>query len=282
MKDNKIEPNYQIKCRDKLIDLRKTKIMGIINATPDSFFSGSRANYLDAIVEKTALLLNNGADIIDIGGVSTRPGADEVSEEEELERLIPAIQIIVKEFPNVILSVDTFRSNVVKLAVNEGASIINDISCGEYDVKMFETIAKLDVPYVLMHSRGTAKTMQNLTNYKNVVTDVIYELSVKITKLRALGVKDIIVDPGFGFAKTIEQNFKLLKNLSYFKVLDCPVLVGLSRKSMIYKSLNVSPEEALNGTTVLNTIATVNGAAILRVHDAKEAKEVVELVNKFY
>lgn len=279
MKDNKIIPNFQLKCKDKLLDLSKPLVMGILNITPDSFYEGSRMKSKDAILATVQTMLEEGASIIDIGGVSTRPGAATVSLEEELNRVIPAIDRIVDEFPDVIISVDTFRAEVASKAVRAGASIVNDVSGGRLDSKMFETIAELDVPYVLMHSRGDSKNMQSLTDYKNVVQDVISELSRDLQKLRSLGVKDIIIDPGFGFAKTIDQNYELLNELEHFKVLGCPLLVGVSRKSMIYKRLKISPEEALNGTTVLNTIGVTKGAKILRVHDVKEAMQVVGLTN---
>ena len=279
MKDNKIIPNFQLKCKDKLLDLSKPLVMGILNITPDSFYEGSRMKSKDAILATVQTMLEEGASIIDIGGVSTRPGAATVSLEEELNRVIPAIDRIVDEFPDVIISVDTFRAEVASKAVRAGASIVNDVSGGRLDSKMFETIAELDVPYVLMHSRGDSKNMQSLTDYKNVVQDVISELSRDLQKLRSLGVKDIIIDPGFGFAKTIDQNYELLNGLEHFKVLACPLLVGVSRKSMIYKRLKINSEEALNGTTVLNTIGVTKGAKILRVHDVKEAMQVVGLTN---
>ena len=279
MKDNKIIPNFQIKCKDKLLDLSKPLVMGILNVTPDSFYKGSRVKSIGVILATVQTMLEDGASIIDIGGVSTRPGADPVSMQEELNRIIPAINAIVDEFPGVIISVDTFRAEVASKAVKAGASIVNDVSGGRLDSKMFETIAELDVPYVLMHSRGDSKNMQSLTDYKNVVQDVISELSRDLQKLRSVGVKDVIIDPGFGFAKTIDQNYELLNGLEHFKVLGCPLLVGVSRKSMIYKRLKINPEEALNGTTVLNTIGVAKGAKILRVHDVKEAMQVVGLTN---
>ncbi len=276
-KDNKIAGNMMIKCADKLIDLSTPLVMGIVNITPDSFYAGSRVTEQAMLLSRIQTFISEGVDIVDIGAVSTRPGADDVSEELELERVQHALKMIVKQFPNVPISIDTFRSSVARMAVVEGAHIINDVSGGDRDPRMFDVVAQLNVPYILMHSRGDSKTMQELTEYEDVTMDVIRELSEKVTELRQKGVKDIIVDPGFGFAKTTEQNFKLLSELSLLEVLGCPVLAGISRKSMIYKTLNTSPLEALNGTSALNMTALMNGAKILRVHDVKKAREVVEL-----
>lgn len=252
-------------------------VMGILNITPDSFFSKSRMS-VDEVVESAANMLGLGAGIIDIGAYSTRPGAMEVGESEECDRLLPVVEILNKQLPQAILSVDTYRSNVARLSVMAGADIINDIGGGDLDPAMFETVAKLKVPYVLMHMRGTPQTMQQLTDYNDLITDVITDLSKKLNRLRELGVADVIIDPGFGFAKTIEQNFMLMKHLEAFDDLGCPTLVGISRKGMIWKTLGIHADEALNGTTVLNTIAVQKGASILRVHDVKEAIEVVKLV----
>lgn len=279
MKDNKIIRNFQLKCKDKLLDVSKPLVMGILNVSPDSFYEGSRVLSEGTVLSNVRTMLEDGASILDVGGVSTRPGADPVSLEEELSRVIPAIKIIVNHYPDIILSVDTFRSEVAAQAVRAGASIVNDVSGGRLDPKMFETVSKLDVPYILMHSRGDSKNMQSLTDYLDVVQDVITELSSDLQKLRSYGVKDVIIDPGFGFAKTINQNFELLNCLRHFNVLDCPLLIGVSRKSMIYKHLKICPDEALNGTTVLNTIGILNGANIVRVHDVKEASQAIELVN---
>ena len=276
-KDNKIAANSMIKCADKLIDLTYPLVMGIINVTPDSFYEGSRVGNNAILLSRIQTFISQGVDIVDIGAVSTRPGADEVSEAVELERIENAVLLIVQHFPDLIISVDTFRSSVARKAVKCGAHIINDVSGGSLDSEMFNTIAALNVPYILMHSRGTSKNMQELTNYENVTMDVVRELSEKLNQLRKLGVKDVIIDPGFGFAKTLEQNYKLLDEMDYFKVLGCPVLAGISRKSMIYNVLNSSSKEALNGTTALNMVALMKGAKILRVHDVKEAKEVVML-----
>ena len=219
----------------------------------------------------------DGADVIDVGGYSTRPGAKEISGGEELERVVNAIRIILKAFPESILSVDTFRSSIAKAAVMEGACMINDISGGELDEKMFDTVAYLQVPFVLMHMRGTPQTMSSLSQYDNLLKDITVYFHKKINRLHELGVNDIIIDPGFGFAKTVEQNFELLKNLNYLKILGKPILAGLSRKSTIWRTLETSPEESLNGTTVLNTVALLNGANLLRVHDVREAVECIRL-----
>jgi dihydropteroate synthase len=279
-KDNKIAANLMIKCGDKLIDLHQPLVMGIINVTPDSFYEGSRVQDDALLLSRIQSFISQGVGIVDVGAVSTRPGADEVSEAIEIERIENAVRLIANHFPSLIISVDTFRSTVARMAIQQGAHIVNDVSGGSLDKHMFETIAELNVPYILMHSRGNSQNMQDLTNYNNVTIDVIKELSEKVHMLRELGVKDIIIDPGFGFAKTLEQNFKLLNELALFSSLGCPILAGLSRKSMIYKSLNASPKDSLNGTTALNMVALLNGANILRVHDVKEAREVVELYLK--
>jgi dihydropteroate synthase len=279
-KDNKIAANLMIKCVDKLIDFHQPLVMGIINVTPDSFHEGSRVQDDALLLSRVQSFISQGVGIVDVGAVSTRPGAEEVSEDIEIERIENAVRLIAKHFPSLIISVDTFRSTVARKAIQQGAHIVNDVSGGSLDIHMFETIAELNVPYVLMHSRGNSQNMQDLTNYTNVTLDVIKELSEKVHVLRGLGVNDIIIDPGFGFAKTLEQNFKLLNELALFSSLGCPILVGLSRKSMIYKSLNASPKDSLNGTTALNMVALLNGANILRVHDVKEAREVVELYLK--
>jgi len=276
-KDNKNAGNMMIKCADKLIDLSTPLVMGIVNITPDSFYPGSRVTEQVKLLSRIQTFISEGVDIVDIGAVSTRPGAESVPEEIEMSRMKHALKLIVKHFPNILISVDTFRSSVARMAVGEGAHIINDVSGGDRDSRMFDVVAELNVPYILMHSRGESKTMQELTEYENVTLDVIRELSDKVLTMRQMGVKDVIVDPGFGFAKTTEQNFKLLAELSLLEVLGCPVLAGISRKSMIYKTFNVGPMEALNGTTALNMTALMNGSQILRVHDVKEAREVVVL-----
>ncbi len=267
-----------LNCRGKLIDLSVPKVMGIINVTADSFYDGGKTISEKEILKQAEKMLSDGATFLDIGGFSTRPGADEISETDEITRVVNATESILKIFPEALISVDTFRSEVAKNAVEAGAVIVNDVSGGNLDTKMYETVAKLNVPYVLMHMRGTPITMTKLTDYKNVTIDVIKDLSEKIALARAEGINDIIADPGFGFAKTREQSFQLLNNLELFKNLDIPILAGLSRKSMIYKTLDTSAENALNGTTALNTIALLKGASILRVHDVKEAVECVKLL----
>ncbi len=254
--------------------------MGILNLTPDSFYDGGRNNDSRSALNKAELMLTESADILDLGAYSSRPGADHISEVEELERLIPIVKAIVKEFPDAVLSIDTFRSEVAKAAINEGAHIINDISAGEMDKAMFETVAALRVPYILMHMRGTPQTMTGLTEYNDLITDVCYYFAAKIDQLKQLDVKDLIVDPGFGFAKTPEQSFELLKNLDYLKITGHPILAGLSRKSMIYKTLGTDADNALNGTIAANTIALMKGANILRVHDVKAAKEAIMIFEK--
>lgn len=252
--------------------------MGVINATPDSFYEKSRFYENQKQLEKKVTqMITDGADIIDIGGHSTRPGAEDISIQEETKRVKPVIQYIAKEFPEITISIDTFRAEVARMAVAEGAGIVNDISGGTLDAQMPKTVAELNVPYVLMHTRGTPQTMQQQAVYENVVTDVLLELQQRVTLFQEKGVRDIIIDPGFGFAKTAEQNFELMQHLEVFEVLEKLLLAGISRKSMIWKTLNVSSEEALNGTTFLNAIALSKGANILRVHDVKEAKEAVIL-----
>jgi dihydropteroate synthase len=268
--------------KGNLISLDSPLVMGILNVTPDSFFSESRSTTPDLISTKAEKMLNDGADILDIGGYSTRPGAAEVSEQEETERVLLATETILKEFPEAIISVDTFRSSVAKAGIEAGAAIINDVSGGLLDDEMFATVAKLRVPYILMHMRGTPQTMSKLTNYENLLAEVCAELEAQLAKLKVLGVADVVIDPGFGFAKTIAQNYEMLKNLSYFERFNLPILAGLSRKSMIYKTLESTAKDALNGTTALNMVALTQGAKILRVHDVKEAAETVKLFKQLY
>jgi len=251
--------------------------MGILNVTPDSFYAGSRVQEEEQLLLLAQQMVKDGADILDIGGYSTRPGAEDISPAQEIERVVSAIKFIKQALPNTLISIDTFRSSVATKAIEAGASLINDVSGGNLDPLMFETVAALKVPYILMHMRGTPQTMKSLAQYANVVTEVYQELRAKLSQLHQLGVTDVIIDPGFGFAKTIEHNFSLLKNLSYFQALGQPVLAGLSRKSMIYKTLDITPENALNGTTALHMIALQQGASLLRVHDVKAAKECVLL-----
>jgi len=268
---------FTLNCKGRLLIIDKPMVMGIINATPDSFYEGSRFNEVKGIVAQAEKMLDDGADIIDIGGQSTRPGSELISAEQELERVIPSIKAIVEKFPNSCISIDTFYAKVAKAAVNAGASIVNDISAGSMDDKMIGTIAALKIPYILTHMKGTPQTMQQNAVYENVTRDVLDFFIAKTNELKKAGIIDIIIDPGFGFAKTIDHNFELLKNLSVFSMLDRPILIGVSRKSTIYKTLGVNANDALNGTTVLNTVGLMNGASILRVHDVKEAKEAVTL-----
>ena len=277
MQNTGFSTNKTLNIRGRLVDLSQPIVMGILNITPDSFYDGGKYTTETSILKKTEKMLSEGASFLDVGGYSSRPGAEEISVEEELRRVIPAIKAIAKEFPAAMLSIDTFRSEVAKAAVLEGARMVNDISGGELDAAMFETVAHLQVPYILMHMRGNPKNMTNLADYTHLLKEVIDYLSSKIFQLHQLGLSDIIIDPGFGFAKKQEQNFELLNRLDLLKMLGKPLLVGLSRKSMIWKSLSITPEAALNGTTSLHTIALIKGANILRVHDVKEAMEVIRL-----
>lgn len=269
-----------INCKGKLINLSTPHVMGILNSTPDSFFDGGKYTTETAILSQTEKMLKEGATFIDVGGYSSRPGASSISEEQELQRVIPVIERLVKEFPTILISVDTFRSKVAKQAVNCGAVIVNDISGGKMDANMFDIVAKLQVPYIVMHMRGTPKNMQQNPTYENVTQSLISFFAEQISKLRQLKLNDIIIDVGFGFGKTITHNFELLKNLALFKNLDVPILAGISRKSMLYKTLDILPQEALNGTTVANTIALLNGANIIRVHDVKEAVQTIKIVEQ--
>ncbi len=269
---------FTLNCKGRLLVIDEPVVMGIINVTPDSFYSGSRQSSIDAVLKQADKMLAEGATILDIGGQSTRPGSEAISADTELQRVVPAIEAIVSRFPYSYISVDTYQAEVAAAAVAAGACIVNDISGGEMDAEMIETVALLRVPYIAMHIKGTPETMQQNAQYENVTREVLDYFIKKTEQCRIAGINDVIVDPGFGFAKTIQHNFTLLKDLSVFKILQKPVLVGLSRKATIYKTLGTSAEDALNGTTVLNTIALLNGANILRVHDVKEAKEVVKLI----
>lgn len=260
-----------------LVDCNEPKVAGILNVTPDSFFDGGRYSTIDKALKQTEKLIDEGVDFIDIGGQSTRPDSEFLSDETELSIVIPVIKAIKKEFPRVKLSIDTFWSKVAIESVNEGVGMINDISGGTLDNKMFETMGKLNVPYVLMHMRGTPQTMGNYTDYENLITDINYYFSKKISELRKFGVNDILLDPGFGFSKTLQQNYDLLKNIDKFKIFNLPLYIGISRKSMIYKCLETSAEDALIGTSALNLYALQKGAQILRVHDVKEAKQMIKL-----
>ncbi|WP_301703777.1 dihydropteroate synthase [uncultured Parabacteroides sp.] len=269
--------------RGTLTSLDTPLVMGILNVTPDSFYADSRKQTEAAVEERIQAILSEGGQIIDVGGYSSRPDAVEVSPEEEMERLAFALKILNAHYPDVALSVDTFRADVARRCVEEyGAAIINDISGGELDAEMFETVARLHVPYIMMHMRGTPQTMQQYTDYEDMMEDIMLYFARKVRQLRLLGVNDIILDPGFGFSKTVDQNYTLMSHLCEFKEFGLPLLVGVSRKSMIYKYLGGTPADSLNGTTVLNTIALLNGADILRVHDVKAAVEAVKLVSKTF
>ncbi len=274
-----LQPVKLINCRGRLIDLSRPLVMGIVNVTPDSFFQGSRFEGATEVVTRVATILEEGGSMVDVGGYSSRPGAVALTSREEGARLWPILEAIRESFPEVVLSLDTFRSEIARRAVEDfKVDIINDISGGDLDAAMFETVAGLQVPYVLMHMKGTPSTMQNNPVYRDVTGEVLGNLADKTRRLREAGANDIIVDPGFGFGKSLEHNFQLLKNLEQFKLFELPLLVGVSRKSMIYRCLGGDPGSALNGTTVLNTVALTKGANILRVHDVKEAVECVNLV----
>ena len=271
-------PTYSLNCSGKLLSLDAPKVMGILNATPDSFFAGSRKQTERELMERVQQILSEGGSIIDVGAYSTRPGAAVVSAEEEWQRLEQALRIVHREAPEAILSVDTFRADIARRCVETfGVSIVNDISGGDADAQMFDTVADLRVPYVLMHCQGTPQTMQQAPIYKNVTAEVITDLSRKVRQLSQRGARDIIIDPGFGFGKTLEHNYTLLRQLEDFRIFDLPLLVGISRKSMITRPLDITADEALNGTTALNAFALMKGANILRVHDVKAATEVVKL-----
>ncbi len=267
----------------KLLDLASPRVMGIINVTEDSFYSGSRYTGEGEIIEAAGRMLEEGADIIDIGGCSTRPGAPEVSEEAEKERVCRAVKLILGRYPDACISVDTYRSSVAGAAVSDsGAAIINDISGGEMDQGMIPLVIRLHVPYIMMHMQGTPRTMQNNPQYNDVVEDILFWFGQRIARLREGGVKDIILDPGFGFGKSAGHNFEMLRRFSEFRIAGLPLMAGLSRKSMIWRTLNVTPDEALTGTAALNMAALMNGASVLRVHDVREAREVITLFEKIY
>ncbi|KRD10129.1 dihydropteroate synthase [Flavobacterium sp. Root901] len=269
-----------INCKGELIDLSIPKVMGILNVTPNSFFDGGKYKNEDEIIPQVEKMLTEGAAFIDIGAYSSKPSAEFVSEQEEIDRIVPVVELILKHFPKALLSIDTFRAEVAKVSIESGAAIINDIAAGELDDKMFDVIEKYNVPYIMMHMRGNPQTMQSLTQYGDIIKEMLFYFSEKAAKARSLGINDLILDPGFGFAKTTDQNYEVMQKMELFNVLELPVLAGVSRKSMIYKTLNITPQEALNGTTFLNTIALTKGAKILRVHDVKEAVECVALFNK--
>lgn len=279
-KDTFLNRKSTLNCKGQLVDLNIPVVMAILNITPDSFYGNSRINTVDKALKTTETFINEGATFIDLGAYSSRPGAAEVSADEELNRLIPVVEGISKTFPQALISVDTFRAKVAEQAVLAGAHLVNDISAGNLDKAMFQTVAQLQVPYVMMHMKGTPQTMQQNPTYQEIVTEVSDYFSEKISTLTQLGVKDIIIDPGFGFAKTINHNYQLLQQLEALNLFNLPILVGFSRKSMITKVLDIDTENALNGTTVLNTAALLKGASILRVHDVKEAMECIRLIEE--
>lgn len=268
-----------INCAGKLVDLSTPKIMGILNVTPDSFYDGGVHNSDKKILKHVEKMLNDGAVFIDIGAYSSRPDGVNIDENEELNRVVPALELVNNKFPETIISIDTFRSKVAETCLNSGASIINDISAGEMDKKMMEIVGKYKVPYVMMHMKGNPQNMMNKINYDKMLKEIMQYFSKKINQAISHKINDIIIDPGFGFAKDVNQNFDLLNNMDILKILEKPMMVGISRKSMIYKSLQTNAKESLNGTTVLNTISLIKGASILRVHDVKEANECVKLIN---
>ena len=272
---------YSLNLNGRLIDLSSPVVMGISNCTPDSFFDGGAFTTEVTILRRASEIIREGGQFIDIGAMSTRPGAEEISLKEELKRLIPAVKVVKREFPDVALSVDTYRSEVVRMVYEEiGDFMVNDISGGTFDNHMFDTVAELSLPYILMHTSGRSDTMQNNPVYEDVLKEVIYFLSSQVQKLKQSGVADIVIDPGFGFGKTADHNFELLNRLDAFRIFELPLLVGLSRKAMIWRELKLTPHESLNGTTVLNTIALAGGCDILRVHDVREALEAINLVDK--
>ena len=277
-KDTFLNGKKTLNVKGRLLDLSTPAVMAILNLTPDSFYGDSRINSVDDAIRRAEGFLTDGAQFIDIGAYSSRPGAAEVSAEEELKRMIPVIEAITKKLPEAILSVDTFRAKVAREAVQSGAHIINDIAAGGMDEGMFDTVAQLQVPYIMMHMKGTPQTMQQHTQYEHIGLEILHYFSSKIAELKKLGVKDIVIDPGFGFSKTLEQNYQLLQQMEHLQITGLPILVGVSRKSMIYKLLACSAEEALNGTTVVNTIALLKGAGILRVHDVKPAVETIKIL----
>ena len=280
MKDTYLVENYSINCKGNLIDLSTPKIMSIVNTTPDSFYDGGQYNTIEKALQKVEVDISNNATFIDIGGYSSKPNAAHVTEEEELKRTIPVIEAILKSFPEAVISIDTFRGKVAKEAVDAGAALINDISAFELDKEMINTLKTYKVPYILMHMLGTPQNMQKNPSYKNVVKEIVLFLSNKIRELKTFGIHDIIIDPGFGFGKTLSNNYELIANLNYFTTLKHPLLVGLSRKSIIYKLLNINSLESINGTTALNMYSLLNGANILRVHDTKEANECIRIFNE--
>jgi len=280
MQDKLISKKTSLNFRGNLEDINHPKIMGILNVTPDSFYDGGKHDNLSAAIKNVKKMLENGADIIDLGAYSSRPGAHHISEQEEIDRMLPVLSEILNQFPQTKISVDTFRSKVAQVAIEAGALMINDISAGNMDPDIWNVAAKYKVPYVAMHMQGTPQTMQQNISYNDVLDDIILELSKKINQMTQAGIHDIIIDPGFGFGKTLDQNYHILKHLKDFEFLGHPILVGVSRKSMIYNLLNTNPQEALNGTTAIHMWALNNGAGFLRVHDVKEAKETLTIWEK--
>jgi dihydropteroate synthase len=273
---------FTLNCKGRLLVIDEPIVMGIINVTPDSFYSGSRQGSVDDALRQADKMLSEGAAILDIGGQSTRPGSEDIGTDGELQRVIPVIEAIIRRFPECYISIDTYYAKVAEQAVHAGACLVNDISSGNLDNKMIETVAALRTPYIAMHMKGTPNSMQRHAEYENLTREVLDYFIKKTEQCRIAGINDVIIDVGFGFAKTIQHNFQLLKDLSIFKILQKPILVGVSRKATIYKTLGITAEEALNGTTVLNTIGLLNGANILRVHDVKEAKETVRLMEAYH
>ena len=269
-----------INCNGKLIDLNTPRIMGILNLTPDSFFDGGRYQIEEEILKQVEIMLSEGATFIDLGGYSSRPGAKDVSAEDERSRVLPALELILKNFENILVSIDTFRSEIALECIETGACMVNDISAGSMDEKMFETVARLQVPYIIMHMKGRPQDMRTHTTYQNLVKDIIYYFSEKVFELRALGLNDIIIDPGYGFSKTLDQNYEILGCSELLKNLELPILTGISRKSMLYKVLECGPEDALNATTAAHSIALMKGTNILRVHDVKEASETIRIMEQ--
>jgi len=266
-----------INCKGQLIDLAVPKVMGILNVTPNSFFDGGAYKNNTEILSRVEKMLTEGADFIDIGAYSSKPSAEFVPEEEEIKRIVPVVEAVLRHFPETLISIDTFRSKVAEASIESGAAIINDIAAGNLDANMLPTISRLNVPYIMMHMKGTPQTMQSLNQYDNIVKEMLFYFSEKVREARNYGINDLIIDPGFGFAKNLQQNYEVMQKAELFQMLELPILIGISRKSMIYKALESSAQEALNGTTFLNTIALTKGANILRVHDVKEAVECVKL-----
>jgi len=280
VKDTYFKRKTTLNCKGKLIDISTPKVMGIVNTTPDSFYDGGTSYTTTSALKQVEKHLIEGANFIDIGGYSSRPGAKEISEVEELARVIPVIKAISNQFPEAIISIDTFRSEVARQSIQNGASIINDISAGELDNKMFQVVSNLQVPYIIMHMQGKPKNMQDNPEYNNIIIEIGKYFAKRVNQLRTLGTNDIVIDVGFGFGKTLDDNYQLLANLSHFEFLELPILTGISRKSMVYKQLDITPENALNGSSTLHMIALQNGSSILRVHDVKEAVECVKLYEK--